>query len=53
MVQKAKDLNISVDGEVAKRLAEMQVMAKITDPEKFHECVRDNAGCRLKSTSKR
>jgi hypothetical protein len=25
IVQKAKDLNISVDGEVAKRLAEMQV----------------------------
>ncbi len=44
MVQKAKDLNLSVDGEVAKRLAEMQVMAKITDPEKFHDFVRDNAG---------
>ena len=42
MVQKAKDLNISVDGDVAKRLAEMQVMAKITDPEKFHDFVRDN-----------
>jgi parvulin-like peptidyl-prolyl isomerase len=44
MVQKAKDLNISVDGDVAKRLAEMQVMAKITDPEKFHDFVRDNSG---------
>jgi len=44
MVQKAKDLNISVDGEVAKRLAEMQVMAKITDPDKFHDYVRDNSG---------
>ena len=44
MVQKAKDLNISVEGEVAKRLAEMQVMAKITDPEKFHDFVRDNSG---------
>ncbi|MGO9010108.1 MAG: peptidylprolyl isomerase [Bryobacteraceae bacterium] len=43
-VQKAKDLNISVDGEVARRLAEMQVMAKITDPDKFHDYVRDNTG---------
>jgi parvulin-like peptidyl-prolyl isomerase len=44
MVQKAKDLNISVDGEIAKHLAEMQMMAKITDPEKFHDYIRDNAG---------
>ena len=44
MVQKAKDLNISVDGEVAKQLAEMQVRVKITDPEKFHDYVRDNTG---------
>jgi len=43
-VQKAKDLNINVDGEVARRLAEMQVMAKITDPDKFHDYVRDNTG---------
>ncbi len=44
MVQKAKDLNISVDSEVAKRLAEMQVMAKIADTDKFHDYVRDNSG---------
>jgi parvulin-like peptidyl-prolyl isomerase len=44
MVQKAKDLNISVEGDVARRLAEMQVVAKITDPEKFHDYVRDNSG---------
>jgi parvulin-like peptidyl-prolyl isomerase len=44
MVQKAKDLNLNVDGDVAKRLAEMQVMAKITDPEKFHDFIRDNTG---------
>jgi parvulin-like peptidyl-prolyl isomerase len=44
MVQKAKDLNISVDSEVAKRLAEMQVAAKITDPDKFHDYIRDNTG---------
>src|ERR1017187_7741066 len=44
LVQKAKDLNISVDGDVAKRLAEMQVAVKITDPDKFHDYVRDNTG---------
>ena len=44
MVQRAKDLNLNVDGEVAKRLAEMQVMTKIADPDKFHDFVRDNAG---------
>ena len=43
-VQKAKDLNINVDGEVARRLAQMQVVAKITDPDKFHDYVRDNTG---------
>lgn len=43
-VQKAKDLNISVDGDVARRLAELQVMAKITDPDKFHDYIRDNTG---------
>jgi parvulin-like peptidyl-prolyl isomerase len=44
MVQKAKDLNINVDGDVSKRLAEMQVMTKIADPEKFHDYIRDNTG---------
>jgi len=44
LIQRAKDLNISVDGDVAKRLAEMQVAAKITDPDKFHDYIRDNAG---------
>ncbi len=43
-VQKAKDLNISVDGDVARRLADMQVIAKITDPDKFHDYIRDNSG---------
>jgi len=44
MIQKAKDLNISVDAEVSKRLADMQVMAKITDTDRFHDFVRDNTG---------
>ena len=44
MVQKAKDLNISVESEVSKRLAEMQVMTKITDTDRFHDYIRDNTG---------
>jgi len=41
LVQKAKDLNISVDGEVARQLAQYQVLSKISDPEKFKDFVRD------------
>src|SRR5208283_570835 len=44
MVQKAKDLNLNVDSELSKRLAEMQVMAKIADTDKFHDYIRDNTG---------
>jgi parvulin-like peptidyl-prolyl isomerase len=41
LVQKAKELNISVDAEVSKALAEMQVQSKISDPEKFQAFVRE------------
>jgi parvulin-like peptidyl-prolyl isomerase len=41
LVQRAKDLNISVDGEVARQMAQFQVLSKITDPEKFKDYVRD------------
>src|SRR5208282_4285039 len=44
LVQKAKDLNISVDSEITKRLAAMQVQAKITDPDKFHDFIREQTG---------
>jgi peptidyl-prolyl cis-trans isomerase SurA len=44
LVQKAKDLNISVDAELTKRIAEMQVQSKITDPDKFHEFVHQETG---------
>lgn len=44
LVQKAKDLNISVDSEITKRLAEMQVQSKITDPDKFHDFIREQMG---------
>jgi len=41
LVQKAKDLNITVDSEITKRLAQMQVQSGITDPDKFHDFVRE------------
>jgi peptidyl-prolyl cis-trans isomerase SurA len=44
LVQKAKDLNLSVDGDVTKRIAEMQVQSKITDPDKFHDFIHEQTG---------
>jgi parvulin-like peptidyl-prolyl isomerase len=44
LVQKAKDLNINVDAEINKRLAAMQVQSKITDPDKFHDFIREQMG---------
>ena len=37
LVQKAKDLNINVDGEVTKRMAQIQTDSGIADPDKFHD----------------
>ena len=44
LVSKAKDLNISVDADVTKRVAEIQTQSKIADPDKFHEWVREQSG---------
>lgn len=44
LVQKGKDLNINVDPEVTRRLAEIQVQSKIADPDKFHAWLRDQTG---------
>ena len=44
LVAKAKDLNISVDADINKRIAEIQTSSKIVDPEKFHEWVREQSG---------
>ena len=44
LVQKAKDNQISVDGDVARRLTELQVMSKISDPDKFHEWIQQETG---------
>src|ERR1700694_433225 len=44
LVQKGKDLNINVDGEVGKRLAQIQKDSGIADPEKFQDWVKEQAG---------
>lgn len=44
LVQKAKDLNISVDGEITRELADIQVRAKIPDPDKFQAFVQQETG---------
>jgi parvulin-like peptidyl-prolyl isomerase len=41
---KGKELNLNVDSEVNKQLADMQRAAKIADPEKFQEFVREGTG---------
>jgi peptidyl-prolyl cis-trans isomerase SurA len=43
LVQKGKDLNINVDGELSKRMAAIQKDSGIADPDKFHEWVREQA----------
>ena len=37
-------MNINVDPDVTRRLAEFQVQSKISDPDKFHEWVRQQSG---------
>jgi peptidyl-prolyl cis-trans isomerase SurA len=44
LVQKGKDLNIKIDADVTRRLADIQVQSKITDPDKFHEWLREQTG---------
>ena len=44
LVQKGKELNINVDAEVNRRIAEVQSQSKISDPDKFHDFVREQTG---------
>src|SRR5580700_4753402 len=41
LVQKGKELNINVDADVNRRIAEIQSESKISDPEKFHEWLQE------------
>lgn len=44
LVTKAKELNIDVDQELSKYMAEVQLQSKIVDPDKFHEYVHNETG---------
>jgi parvulin-like peptidyl-prolyl isomerase len=44
LVQKGKELNINVDTEVNRRVADIQSQSKVADPEKFHEWLREQSG---------
>jgi peptidyl-prolyl cis-trans isomerase SurA len=44
LVQKAKDLNITVDSEVSKRIAQIQRDSGIAEPEKFQDYVKEGTG---------
>jgi len=44
LVQKGKDLDIKVDTDVIRQLAEIQKQIGIADPEKFHEAVHEQTG---------
>jgi parvulin-like peptidyl-prolyl isomerase len=44
LVQKGKELEIKVDDEVSKFMAQIQLDSKISDPEKFHSYVREQSG---------
>lgn len=44
LIQRGKELNLSVDGEVTKYIAQIQAENKIADPEKFQAWIRDNTG---------
>jgi parvulin-like peptidyl-prolyl isomerase len=44
LIQKGKELNINVDAEITKWLGQMQAEAKIADPEKFQQYVREQTG---------
>jgi peptidyl-prolyl cis-trans isomerase SurA len=42
--QKGKELNINVDAELNRRFAQMQSESKISDPDKFHDFIREQTG---------
>jgi len=44
LVQKGKELNINVDSDVSRQLAEIQKRAAIADPEKFQQYIREGTG---------
>jgi peptidyl-prolyl cis-trans isomerase SurA len=44
LIQKGKELNINVDSDVSKYMANLQRQSGLTDTDKFHEYVRQQSG---------
>ncbi len=44
LIQKGKELNVNVDSDVSKYMANLQRQSGLTDPDKFHEYVRQQSG---------
>lgn len=44
LAQKGKELNINVDSELSKYMANLQRQSGMTDPEKFHDYVKQQSG---------
>ncbi len=44
LVQKAKELDIKVDQDLSKQIAQLQLKSGITDPDKFQQWVREGTG---------
>jgi peptidyl-prolyl cis-trans isomerase SurA len=44
LVQRGKDLNINIDADVTRRIAQLQSASKISDLDKFHDYVREQTG---------
>ncbi|HYA17468.1 MAG TPA: peptidylprolyl isomerase [Bryobacteraceae bacterium] len=44
LVQKGKELNINVDSDVNRRIADIQSQSKLADPEQFHKWIYDQSG---------
>jgi len=44
LTQKGKELNINVDSDLSKYMANLQRQSGVTDPEKFHDYIRQQSG---------
>ncbi len=44
LIQKGKELDIKVDQDLSKQLAQIQLKSGLTDPDKFQQWVRDQSG---------
>ncbi|MBV9744308.1 MAG: SurA N-terminal domain-containing protein, partial [Acidobacteriia bacterium] len=44
LVQRGKDLNVKIEADVTRRLAEIQTQSKIVDPDQFHQWLAQQAG---------